>query len=202
MSTEHPYNRITEASGTTDREVLTKIAVAWSRAASLTISHAWQISRHRRIIYDSDRGVARCGVDKGRSWKALHSCAAESNQRLRNRHRRGVKSCKWRASTEQHGQWAMPGSKTDVRSLTTWRDNGRCAIRKRRRDDMKGGLCHSPWRHGIGIRGVTVTSQSLWSRYDRHFVGVTRHNVLFCSLAVHDSRVGHTMDVLSPFIST
>jgi len=23
-----------------------------------------------------------------------------------------------------------------------------------------------------------VTSQSLWSRYDRHFVGVTRHNAL------------------------
>jgi len=23
-----------------------------------------------------------------------------------------------------------------------------------------------------------VTSQSLWSRYDRHFVGITRHNVL------------------------
>ena len=23
-----------------------------------------------------------------------------------------------------------------------------------------------------------VTSQSLWSRYDRHFVGITRHNAL------------------------
>jgi len=27
------------------------------------------------------------------------------------------------------------------------------------------------------------------------------HSVLFCSLAVIDPRVGHTMDVLSPFIS-
>jgi len=26
-------------------------------------------------------------------------------------------------------------------------------------------------------------------------------HVLFCSLAVFDSRVGHTMDILSPFIS-
>ena len=30
---------------------------------------------------------------------------------------------------------------------------------------------------------------------------VNYSSVLFCSLAVHDPMVGHTMDVLSPFIS-
>jgi len=33
---------------------------------------------------------------------------------------------------------------------------------------------------------------------DKHYIQQT---VLFCSLAVLDPRVGHTMDVLSPFIS-
>jgi len=32
-------------------------------------------------------------------------------------------------------------------------------------------------------------------------VGIVHSSVLFCSLAVLDPRVGHTMDVLSPFIS-
>ena len=30
----------------------------------------------------------------------------------------------------------------------------------------------------VGYTLGEVTSQSLWSRYDRHFVGITRHNAL------------------------
>jgi len=35
----------------------------------------------------------------------------------------------------------------------------------------------------------------------KRFLPYGQHHVLFCSLAVLDPRVGHTMDVLSPFIS-
>jgi len=30
----------------------------------------------------------------------------------------------------------------------------------------------------VGYTEGEVTSQSLWSRYNRHFVGMTRHNAL------------------------
>jgi len=38
-------------------------------------------------------------------------------------------------------------------------------------------------------------------KMERDFATVMREDVLFCSLAFLDPRVGHTVDVLSPFIS-
>jgi len=52
----------------------------------------------------------------------------------------------------------------------------------------------------IGSMGVTrfcnpsntqgeVTSQSLWSRYDRHFVGITRHNAFREYLSCYSNKI-------------
>jgi len=42
-------------------------------------------------------------------------------------------------------------------------------------------FCWGPAPVGLtlvtGLHRVTMTSQNLWSRYDRHFVGITWHNV-------------------------
>ena len=47
-------------------------------------------------------------------------------------------------------------------------------------------------------RGRNVKSKELFGCFDEFCISMAR--ILFCSLAVLDPRVGHTMDVLSPFI--
>ena len=65
---------------------------------------------------------------------------------------------------------------------------------------MVGGIrVRARTNTGLGLRkydlglGLRLKSKSFGS-------GHTVIGVLFCSLAVLDPRVGHTMDVLSPFI--
>ena len=61
-------------------------------------------------------------------------------------------------------------------------------------------------RKGIGIQVRSPPSFQRWSRLCQwveeagETVSRRLFAVLFCSLAVLDPRVGHTMDVLSPFI--
>ena len=49
-------------------------------------------------------------------------------------------------------------------------------------------------------RPTRIFSQLFGTKTDKGCENSTVAKVLFCSLAVLDPRVGHTMDVLSPFI--
>ena len=53
-------------------------------------------------------------------------------------------------------------------------------------------------RVGVAISHPQGASKNHWAHYGLHLVICS---VLFCSLAFLDPGVGHTMDVLSPFIS-
>jgi len=51
-----------------------------------------------------------------------------------------------------------------------------------------------------GFIGLSVGQSDRQTMNDRPRISETAEAVLFCSLAVLDPRVGHTMDVLSPFV--
>ena len=59
------------------------------------------------------------------------------------------------------------------------------------------------WSRLNQLHYYCVTATTMWLTATAHCAGHTKSVpfwVLFCSLAVLDPRVGHTMDVLSPFI--
>jgi len=72
-------------------------------AAGLTISHAWRISRRRRIIYDAARhSRATPWTVEGRITRhRLQSDTSDQRHGERNRRLRGVKSCKWQRCVDQ-----------------------------------------------------------------------------------------------------
>jgi len=47
-----------------------------------------------------------------------------------------------------------------------------------KRDRTEGNVLESLDQSAVSKLASEVTSQSLWSRYNRHFVGITRFNVL------------------------
>jgi len=52
----------------------------------------------------------------------------------------------------------------------------------------------------VYVRPIVEYNNIIWPPHSKHDI-YSVEKVLFCSLAFLDPRVGHTMDVLSPFIS-
>jgi len=76
-----------------------------------------------------------------------------------------------------------------------------------KRIELNSQVISGHWNVQLGVVSILLErNPKIWSNKTDFFSSVDfdhccHYSVLFCSLAVLDLRVGHTMDVLSPFIS-